>query len=178
MSGFSGSADQEMVFPYSKTRATCVSCQVKPDINDWPSQVNLRDKIKGTGITGICTGTGILPIQRSWVCFLALLYSWATSGNLKEKTGQLLQAHKPVMQRKWNPRPATDKATDSPVRYIDMTYRLSIYRHFWKISISISISIWSYLKISISIRQFKKYRYRYRHQYGDFGKYRYRYRCR
>ena len=65
----------------------------------------------------------------------------------------------------------------SPVRYIDMTYRLSIYRHFWKISISISISIWSYLKISISIsisiRQLKKYRYRYR--YGDFGKYRYRY---
>ena len=41
-----------------------------------------------------------------------------------------------------------------------MTYRLSIYRHFWKISISISISIWSYLKISISIsisiRQFCK----------------------
>ena len=60
----------------------------------------------------------------------------------------------------------------SPVRYIDMTYRLSIYRHFWKISISISISIWSFLKISISIRQFQKYRYRY----GDFGKYRYRYR--
>ena len=64
----------------------------------------------------------------------------------------------------------------SPVRYIDMTYRLSIYRHFWKISISISISIWSYLKISISIRQFQKYRYRYRYRYGDFGKYRYRYR--
>ena len=64
--------------------------------------------------------------------------------------------------------------TTSPVRYIDMTYQLSIYRHFWKISISISISIWSYLKISISIRQFKKYRYRY----GDFGKYRYRYRYR
>ena len=56
----------------------------------------------------------------------------------------------------------------SPVRYIDMTYRLSIYRHFWKISISISISIWLFLKISISIsisisiRQFQKYRYRYR----------------
>ena len=70
----------------------------------------------------------------------------------------------------------------SPVRYIDMTYRLSIYRHFWKISISISISIWSYLKISISIsisiRQFQKYRYRYRYRYGDFGKYRYRYRYR
>ena len=68
----------------------------------------------------------------------------------------------------------------SPVRYIDMTYRLSIYRHFWKISIS--ISIWSYLKISISIsisiRQFQKYRYRYRYRYGDFGKYRYRYRYR
>ena len=64
----------------------------------------------------------------------------------------------------------------SPVQYIDMTYRLSIYRHFRKISISISISIWSFLKISISIlisiRQFQKYRYRY----GDFGKYRYRYR--
>ena len=48
----------------------------------------------------------------------------------------------------------------SPVRYIDMTYRLSIYWPFWKISISISISIWSYLKISISIsisiRQFCK----------------------
>ena len=66
------------------------------------------------------------------------------------------------------------RAMGSPVRYIDMTYRLSIYRHFWKISISISISIWSFLKISISIRQFQKYRYRYR--YGDFGKYRYRYR--
>ena len=37
--------------------------------------------------------------------------------------------------------------SSSPVRYIDMTYRLSIYRHFWKISISISISIrrsWKY----------------------------------
>ena len=71
---------------------------------------------------------------------------------------------------------------NSPVRYIDMTYRLSIYRHFWKISISISILIWSYLKISISIsisiRQFQKYRYRYRYRYGDFGKYRYRYRYR
>merc|ERR1711952_206044 len=46
----------------------------------------------------------------------------------------------------------------SPVRYIDMTYRLSIYRHFCKISISISILIWSFLKISISIsiRQFCK----------------------
>ena len=31
----------------------------------------------------------------------------------------------------------------SPVRYIDMTYRLSIYRHFWKISISIWRS-WKY----------------------------------
>ena len=30
----------------------------------------------------------------------------------------------------------------SPVWYIDMTYRLLIYRHFWKISISISILIW------------------------------------
>ena len=53
----------------------------------------------------------------------------------------------------------------SPVRYIDMTYRLSIYRHFWKnididididmeklkISISISISIGQFWKISISI---------------------------
>ena len=38
----------------------------------------------------------------------------------------------------------------SPVRYIDMTYRLSIYRHFWKISISISISIW------------RSWKYRYR----------------
>ena len=38
----------------------------------------------------------------------------------------------------------------SPVRYIDMTYRLSIYRHFWKISISISIR--RFLKISISIK--------------------------
>ena len=56
----------------------------------------------------------------------------------------------------------------SPVRYIDMTYRLSIYQHFWKISIS----------ISISIRQFQKYRYRYRYRYGGFGKYRYRYRYR
>ena len=37
----------------------------------------------------------------------------------------------------------------SPVRYIDMKYRLSIYRHFWKISISISIR--TILKISISI---------------------------
>ena len=68
----------------------------------------------------------------------------------------------------------------SPVRYIDMTYRLSIYRHFWKISISISMSIWSFLKISISIsiRQFQKYRYRHRYRYGGFGKYRYRYRYR
>ena len=78
----------------------------------------------------------------------------------------------------------------SPVRYIDMTYRLSIYRHFWKISIwsflkisiSISISIRQFWKISISIsisiRQFQKYRYRYRYRYGDFGKYRYRYRYR
>ena len=39
-----------------------------------------------------------------------------------------------------------------PVRYIDIEYRLSIYRHFW------NISIWSFLKISISIsiRQFWK----------------------
>ena len=44
----------------------------------------------------------------------------------------------------------------SPVRYIDIEYRLSIYRHFWQISVSISISIWSFLKISISIRQFWK----------------------
>ena len=48
----------------------------------------------------------------------------------------------------------------SPVQYIDMTYRLSIYRHFWKISISISITIRQFWKISISIRQFQKYRYR------------------
>ena len=38
----------------------------------------------------------------------------------------------------------------SPVQYIDMTYRLPIYRHFWKISISIWRS-WKY-----------RYRYRYR----------------
>ena len=56
--------------------------------------------------------TGILPIQRNWVSFLALLHLWATSGNLREKTWQILQAHKPVMQRKWIPRPATDKASD------------------------------------------------------------------
>ena len=63
-------------------------------------------------------------------------------------------------------------ATTSPVRYIDMTYRLSIYRHFWKISISIR-QFWKIsISISISIRQFQKYRYRYR--YGGFGKYRYR----
>jgi len=37
------------------------------------------------------------------------------------------------------------------VRYIDKPYRLSVYRHFLKISISISISIRSLLKISISI---------------------------
>ena len=36
--------------------------------------------------------------------------------------------------------------------YIDIEYRLSIYRHFWKIL----ISIWSFLKISISTRQFWK----------------------
>ena len=53
----------------------------------------------------------------------------------------------------------------SPVLYIDMKYRLSIYRHFWtileilisirtilKISILISISIRPFWKISISIR--------------------------
>ena len=40
----------------------------------------------------------------------------------------------------------------SPVRYIDIEYRLSIYRHFWKIS----ISTWSFLKISISISIFTK----------------------
>ena len=64
----------------------------------------------------------------------------------------------------------------SPVRYIDMTYRLSIYRHFWKISISISIrQFWKIsISISISIRQFQKYWYRYRYRYGGFGKYRYR----
>ena len=95
---------------------------------------------------------------------------------------------------------------DSPVRYIHIKYRLSIYRHFWKIlisiwsflkiSISISISIRQFWKISISksisirqfwkisisisisIRQFQKYRYRYRYRYGGFGKYRYRYRYR
>ena len=66
----------------------------------------------------------------------------------------------------------------SPVRYIDLTYRLSIYRHFWKISISIR-QFWKIsISISISIRQFQKYRYRYRYRYGDFGKYRYRYRYR
>ena len=65
---------------------------------------------------------------------------------------------------------------DLQFRYIDKKDRLSIYRHFWKMSISISISIWSYLKISISIRQYKKYWYRYWYRYGDFGKYRYRYR--
>ena len=37
------------------------------------------------------------------------------------------------------------------VRYIDKPYRLSIYRHFLKISIPISISVRSLLKISISI---------------------------
>ena len=42
------------------------------------------------------------------------------------------------------------RAKPSPVRYINIEYRLSIYRHFWKIS----ISIWSFRKISISIRQF------------------------
>ena len=42
------------------------------------------------------------------------------------------------------------------VPYIDKPYRLSIYRHFLKISISISISIRSLLKISISIRTFLK----------------------
>ena len=41
----------------------------------------------------------------------------------------------------------------SPVRYI-IIYRLSIYRHFWKILIS--ISIWSFLKILISIREVLK----------------------
>ena len=39
----------------------------------------------------------------------------------------------------------------SPVRYIDIGYRLSIYRHFQKISISISISIRHFWKISVSI---------------------------
>ena len=63
-----------------------------------------------------------------------------------------------------------DPHSSSPVRYIDIEYRLSIYRHFWKISISIwsflkisisiSISIRQFWKISISIRQFWKYRYR------------------
>ena len=41
----------------------------------------------------------------------------------------------------------------SPVRYIDIEYRLSIYQHFWKISIrrfwKISISIMRFWKISI-----------------------------
>ena len=51
----------------------------------------------------------------------------------------------------------------SPVRCIDMTYRLSIYRHLWKMVIfenididkaipKILISIWWFWKISISIR--------------------------
>ena len=51
-----------------------------------------------------------------------------------------LQNHKSIL---WQP-----PLLASPVRYIDMTYRLSIYRHFWK----------------------------YRYRYGHFWKYRYRYR--
>ena len=70
----------------------------------------------------------------------------------------------------------------SPVRYIDIEYRLSIYRHFWKISISISISIsiWSFLKISISIsiRQFWKISISKSISIRQFWKYRYRYRYR
>ena len=49
---------------------------------------------------------------------------------------------------------ATSSMASSPVRYIDIKYRLSIYRHFWKISIAISISIW----------RSWKYRYRYRYR--------------
>ena len=61
----------------------------------------------------------------------------------------------------------------SPVRYIDIEYRLSIYRHFWKIliliffriAISMSISIFSKMTISISISisifSTSPYRYRY-----------------
>ena len=56
----------------------------------------------------------------------------------------------PVQCARANPLKSCEQL--SPDRYIDMKYRLSIYRHFWKISISISISIW----------RSWKYRYRYR----------------
>ena len=108
-------------------------------------------------------------------------HSWNIVNNRKnnakwEKTDRSKYAKSYKLEEKGSTLSCVLCAINSPVRYIDMTYRLSIYRHLRKISISISISIWSFLKISISIRQFQKYRYRYR--YGDFGKYRYRYRYR
>ena len=79
--------------------------------------------------------SGILPIQCSWVCFSVLLHIWATDENNWEKTGQILQAHKPVMQRKWIPRPATDKATDQCSSNIPPPGLLGgNCLHFWMIS--------------------------------------------
>ena len=82
---------------------------------------------------------------------------WFSSIFISQKSSFLLSSYNSSI-------PPLPPPTSRPVRYIDIEYRLSIYRHFWKISISIwsflkiSISIWSFLKISISIstRQFWK----------------------
>ena len=124
-------------------------------------------------------------IRQSQASIIASLLTASSSGNVPftQQRSFVIPIFVNTLFLLWNYR--SDSATGaqwsiitSPVRYIDIEYWLSIYRHFWKISIS--ILIWSFLKISISItisirqfwkisisksiliRQFWKYRYRYR----------------
>ena len=96
-------------------------------------------------------------------CPWAWRSTWATRTTLAQELGGAHELRGPRATRSTLSRrlssgmslpPAPGRSTSTStrgVRYIDKPYRLSIYRHFMKISISISISIRSLLKISISI---------------------------